>query len=130
MAIEPLVDAGTAVMRSRAIMESLLGRSVVVAAVRSTVYRQFCAGESVEEVDRAVRDLSRSGLRAILDYGMEDAEDAEACARNLAGFLRTVEMASSMPPTSVSDTCSFSPFFFFFFSFLLFAALLKKNLTL
>ncbi|XP_020083925.1 proline dehydrogenase 1, mitochondrial-like [Ananas comosus] len=102
MAIEPLVDAGTAVMRSRAIMESLLGRSVVIAAVRSTVYRHFCAGESVEEVDRAVRDLSRSGLRAILDYGMEDAEDAEACARNLAGFLRTVEMASSMPPTSAT----------------------------
>lgn len=44
------------------------------------------------------------GLRSILDYGMEDAGDAAACDHNLAGFLRAVDMASSLPPTSVSPT--------------------------
>ncbi|XP_073001742.1 proline dehydrogenase 1, mitochondrial-like [Typha latifolia] len=102
MGFDPLVDAATAVMRSRAVMGSRVGRELVNRAVRATVYKHFCAGETVEEVGRAVRELWGRGMRGILDYGMEDADDGVSCDRNLAGFQRAVQMASQLPPTSAS----------------------------
>lgn len=102
-AFDPVVDLGTAMMRSRAVHASRLGGAAVLAAVRGTVFRHFCAGEGLEEAGRTLRELwEEAGLKGILDYGLEDASDGAACDRNLDGFLRTVEMASSLPPTSVS----------------------------
>nr|XP_010908113.1 proline dehydrogenase 1, mitochondrial isoform X1 [Elaeis guineensis] len=102
-AFDPVVDLGTAVMRSRAVHATRLGGAALLAAVRGTVFRHFCAGEGLEEAGRTLRVLwEEVGLKGILDYGLEDASDGAACDRNLDGFLQTVEMASSLPPTSVS----------------------------
>ncbi|XP_020593864.1 proline dehydrogenase 1, mitochondrial-like isoform X2 [Phalaenopsis equestris] len=105
MAVGPAVDLGMAVMRSPAVMEKRLLRAAVVGVVRRTVYRQFCAGEDAGEVGRRLGRLWESGLRAIVNYGMEDAEDDTASDRNLAGFVKTVEMTAEMPPDSVSFAC-------------------------
>ncbi|KAI3412742.1 Proline dehydrogenase [Psidium guajava] len=101
-AIEPVVDAGTWVVRSR-LMDVGPVRGAVLGAVRRTFFEQFCAGEDAEEAVRTVGKLNRTGLRGMLDYALEDAEDNEACDRNAAGFLRTVESARSLPPSSVSS---------------------------
>lgn len=103
MGADPLVELGTAVMQSPAVMQSRLGKAAVVGAVRATVYRHFCAGETDEEVSETVRGMwERVGLRSILDYAAEDAEDADVAGRNLDGFQRTVDMAATLPPRSVS----------------------------
>ncbi|KAG0457406.1 hypothetical protein HPP92_022563 [Vanilla planifolia] len=105
LAVGPAVDLGIAVMRSRAVMENAALRAAVMAAVRGTVYRQFCAGEETEEASETLRRLWEKGLRGILDYGLEDAEDAGACDRNLAGFMRTVDVTPALPDSSVSFAC-------------------------
>ncbi|XP_042420283.1 proline dehydrogenase 1, mitochondrial-like [Zingiber officinale] len=103
MASGPLVDLAAAALRSSVPKERRLLRAAVLTAARATVHRHFCAGEQVEDAARTVRAMwTDAGLRSILDYGMEDADDAAACDRNLAGFLRAVDMASSLPPTSTS----------------------------
>ncbi|KAG6488783.1 proline dehydrogenase 1, mitochondrial-like [Zingiber officinale] len=104
LAAAPLVDLGTAALRaSTAAKERNLLRAAVFATARATVHRHFCAGEGVEEAARTVREMwAGARLRSILDYGMEDADDGTACDRNLAGFLRAVEMASSLPIASAS----------------------------
>ncbi|KAG6535621.1 hypothetical protein ZIOFF_000643 [Zingiber officinale] len=72
------------------------------------LHRHFCADEGVDEAARTVREMWQDvGLRSILDYGMEDADDGAACDRNLAGFLRAVEMASSPPFASEQKDPSF-----------------------
>lgn len=99
-AVEPLVDAGTLVMRSR-LMDVGPVRGSVLRVVRHTFFEHFCAGEDAEEAARTVGKLNRAGLRGMLDYALEDAEDNGACDRNLVEFLRTVESARSLPPSSV-----------------------------
>ncbi|KAG6491877.1 hypothetical protein ZIOFF_046817 [Zingiber officinale] len=103
LAAAPLVDLGTAALRaSTAAKERNLLRAAVFATARATVHRHFCAGEGVEEAARTVREMwAGARLRSILDYGMEDADDGTACDRNLAGFLRAVEMAASLPIASL-----------------------------
>ncbi|KAJ6840718.1 proline dehydrogenase 2, mitochondrial-like [Iris pallida] len=107
ISVDPLVDAGMKVMRSSAVMESRALRAAVVGALKRTVYPHFCAGEGAAEAAATVRELSGRGLKGILDYGSEDAEEGEACDRNLKGFLGMVEMAASpaVPESAVSFAC-------------------------
>ncbi|KAG6531349.1 hypothetical protein ZIOFF_005154 [Zingiber officinale] len=103
LAATPLVDLGTWALRaSTAAPEGHLLRIAVSATARVTLHRIFYAGEGVDEAACTVREMWQDvGLRSILDYGMEDADDGAACDRNLAEFLRAVEMASSLPFASV-----------------------------
>ncbi|KAM0949534.1 putative proline dehydrogenase [Dioscorea sansibarensis] len=101
MAFSPLVDLGIAAFRSRVISGTEIGRR----AIKATAYARFCAGEDAESAARTLTELWDRGMRGILDYGLEDAEDNAACDRNLAGFLHTVEMTSSLPRDSVSFAC-------------------------
>lgn len=103
MGVDPLVEFGTAVMQSPVVMESRLSRAAVVGVVKATVYKHFCAGETTEEASKTVRRMwERYGLRSILDYAVEDAEDVDSARRNMDGFQRTVEMSAALPPSSVS----------------------------
>lgn len=98
LSVGPLVDVATAALRSPAVAGSALGR----AAARATAYRHFCAGETAGEAAGVVRRLWRGGMGGILDYGIEDAEDGDACDRNAAGFIAAVDVAAALPPGSVS----------------------------
>jgi proline dehydrogenase len=108
MSVGPLVDVATAALRSPAVAGSALGR----AAARATAYKHFCAGEAADEAAAVVRRLWRGGMGGILDYGIEDAEDGEACDRNAAGFIAAVDVAASLPPGSVSRRRPSFPSFF------------------
>lgn len=98
LSVGPLVDVATAALRWPAVAGSALGR----AAARATAYRHFCAGETADEAAAVVRRLWSGGMGGILDYGIEDAEDGDACDRNAAGFISAVDVASALPPGSVS----------------------------
>ncbi|KAK9272235.1 hypothetical protein L1049_002606 [Liquidambar formosana] len=100
-AVNPMVDVGMWVMRSR-LMETVVLRDVIVGIIKKTFFEHFCAGEDVEEAGRAIRSLWGSGLRGMLVYGVEHTDDNESCDRNLEEFLRTVESTKSLPPSSVS----------------------------
>ncbi|XP_062205568.1 proline dehydrogenase 2, mitochondrial-like [Phragmites australis] len=98
LSVGPLVDVATAALRSQAVAGSALGR----AAARATAYRHFCAGETEDEAASVVRRLWRGGMGGILDYGIEDAEDGDACDRNAAVFIAAVDVAAALPPGSAS----------------------------
>uniref|UniRef100_A0A453N0W8 Proline dehydrogenase n=1 Tax=Aegilops tauschii subsp. strangulata TaxID=200361 RepID=A0A453N0W8_AEGTS len=72
MSAGPLVDVGLAALRSPAVAAS----PVVQAAARATAYKHFCAGETADEAAARVQRLWRGGMGGILDYGIEDAEEA------------------------------------------------------
>ncbi|KAK9105422.1 hypothetical protein Scep_022266 [Stephania cephalantha] len=105
VAIDPVVDFGMWVMKSR-MVESPVLKDLVLGVIKHTFYEHFCAGESVEEASSTLRRLWDDGLRGILDYGLEDAVDNEACDRNLDEFLKTVESSKLLPPCSVSYACA------------------------
>lgn len=107
VSMEKLVDIGIKTMRSSTVMDNFALRAAAMETVRRTVYPHFCAGEGSAEVAETVTKLAGRGLRAILDYGSEDAEDNGACDRNLAGFLQMVDMATSpaVPDSAVTFAC-------------------------
>ncbi|XP_038891036.1 proline dehydrogenase 2, mitochondrial-like [Benincasa hispida] len=100
-AIGPVVDVGMWVMNSK-LMDVELVRDLVLGTVKHTFYRQFCAGEDDATVAKTVRRLHDVGLRSMLDYALEYADDEASCDRNLDGFLRTIEITKSLPPGSAS----------------------------
>ncbi|KAI3713104.1 hypothetical protein L1987_71675 [Smallanthus sonchifolius] len=100
-AVEPVVDMGVWVMRSRVMQVGLL-REVVLGSIKHTSYEHFVAGADLEETGRTVKKLWESGLRGMLDYGLEHTVDNESCDKNALQFIKTVESTQSLPPSSVS----------------------------
>ena len=101
--MEPIVDLGMWVMNSK-LMDMEVFRDIVLAFVKHTFYEHFCAGENALATENTVRSLNSggAGLRAMLVYAVEYASDNQSCDRNLEAFLDTVEIAKSLPPSSVS----------------------------
>ncbi|CAI9276803.1 unnamed protein product [Lactuca saligna] len=100
-AVEPVVDMGVWVMKSR-LMQVGLFREIVLGVIKHTSYEHFVAGADTEETGRTVKKLWESGLRGMLDYGLEHAIDNESCDINTQEFIKTVESTQSLPPSSVS----------------------------
>lgn len=100
-AIEPMVDFGMWVLNSK-LMGAPMVKRIVFEAIEHSFYDHFCAGKGLKEVGGTVKKLWDSGLRAMLDYGLEHAIDNEDCDRNLEQFIQTAESAKSHPDSSVS----------------------------
>lgn len=92
---------GVWVMKSR-LMQVGLFREIVLGVIKHTSYEHFVAGADTEETGRTVKKLWESGLRGMLDYGLEHAIDNESCDINAQEFIKTVESTQSLPPSSVS----------------------------
>ncbi|RDX95023.1 Proline dehydrogenase 2, mitochondrial, partial [Mucuna pruriens] len=100
-AVGPMVDLGMWVMKSKMFQSGVM-RDLVLATARETFYAHFCAGEDATAAGRSIRALNNAGLRGMLVYGVEDANDNDGCDRNLRGFLHTVDVSKSLPRSSVS----------------------------
>ncbi|KAM4123904.1 hypothetical protein ACB094_01G191900 [Castanea mollissima] len=102
-AMESMVDFGMWVMKSK-LMDIEVFRDMVLGVVKHTFYEHFCGGEDALATGDTVRRLHRGGdgLRVMLDYAVECVSDNQSCDRNLEAFLHTVEIAKSLPPSSVS----------------------------
>ncbi|CAN4082776.1 unnamed protein product [Withania somnifera] len=100
-AIEPMVDLGMWVMNSK-LMEMPIFREVMLGFVKNTFYEHFCAGKDLTEVRRTVTKLSDSGLKAMLDYGVEHATENESCEQSMTAFIQTIESTKSLPESSAS----------------------------
>ncbi|KAI3976817.1 hypothetical protein MKX01_008675 [Papaver californicum] len=101
---DPIVDIGIWVMKSR-LMETMVFKSLILGVVKHTFYDHFCAGENLNEASKTLESLWNVGLKGIMDYGLEDANDNFSCDRNLSEFLKTIESTRFFPPSSVSSAC-------------------------
>ncbi|KAI3760877.1 hypothetical protein L1987_51278 [Smallanthus sonchifolius] len=100
-AMEPMVDLSLWVMNSR-LMEVGVFRDVVLTTIKYTAYSHFVAGVDTVETGQTVRRLRDSGLRGIVDYGLEHANDNESCDKATQQLIKTAESTQSLPPSSVS----------------------------
>lgn len=79
----------------------------ITAAVRATIYKQFCSGESIEESQRVVKSLGRSGVGSILDYsveGKESEQDFESTKREVIRIIHAAKGNPAIPYTSLKLT--------------------------
>jgi proline dehydrogenase len=65
--------------------------------IKSTIYEQFCGGETIEECDPAIAKLGASHVGTILDYSVEGKATEEDFDRTRDEIIRTIERAKDDP---------------------------------
>lgn len=79
--------------------------------IKSTVFEQFCGGETIQECDPVIERLGRSGIGTILDYAIEGRATEEDFDKTKNEIIRTIERAKNDPnmPFSVFKVTGIAP---------------------
>jgi proline dehydrogenase len=79
--------------------------------IKSTVFGQFCGGETIEECERAVDSLGGSKIGSILDYSVEGKSSEGDFDKVKDEIIRTIERGKSDPniPFSVFKVTGIAP---------------------
>jgi proline dehydrogenase len=64
-------------------------------AIKATVFRHFCGGETIEECENTVVSLGSSKIGAILDYSVEGLCEEEDFGKTKEEIIRTIERAKT-----------------------------------
>jgi proline dehydrogenase len=62
--------------------------------VKNTIYRQFCGGETIDEVKEVIRQLGQYNIKTILDYGVEAKATEEDFERTATHLQKTLDYAA------------------------------------
>jgi proline dehydrogenase len=79
----------------------------ISAAVKATIYKQFCSGETLDESQKVVKHLGKSGVGSILDYsveGKESIEDFEHTKEEVIKIIHVAKGNPAIPYTSLKVT--------------------------
>jgi proline dehydrogenase len=61
--------------------------------IKKTIFEQFCGGETINECDRTIESLAKSGIGTILDYSVEGEETEANFESTATEILKTIERA-------------------------------------
>ena len=80
-------------------------------AVKGTIFKHFCGGETIDESLNTAQKLGDGGLGTILDYSVEGQEDDDSLDRTRDEILRTIAAAKQRKdiPFSVFKPTGLSP---------------------
>ncbi|MBV6645323.1 MAG: proline dehydrogenase family protein [Cyclobacteriaceae bacterium] len=70
-------------------------RLPVKGIIRSTIFEQFCGGESIEDCQKAINHLASFNVKTILDYSVEGQESEESFDRTLREALLVADHAGN-----------------------------------
>jgi proline dehydrogenase len=65
--------------------------------IKTTVFEQFCGGESIEDCDLTIQSLGKVHIGTILDYSVEGEENEKSFLKTKAEILKTIEKAKIDP---------------------------------
>jgi proline dehydrogenase len=68
--------------------------------IKATIFKQFCGGETIEECDKAIKELGRFNIGTILDYSVEGKEseaDFDACANETIATIEKAKRDNLIP---------------------------------
>ena len=79
--------------------------------IRSTIFEQFCGGETIAECDATIDSLGRANIGTILDYAIEGKVSDEDFDRTKEEIIRTIERAKDDPniPFAVFKVTGIAP---------------------
>ena len=96
----------------RALTQFALALRLPIAwAVKATIFKHFCGGETIDESLATAQKLGDGGLGTILDYSVEGQEDDASLDRTRDEILRTIEAAKQRKdiPFSVFKPTGLAP---------------------
>lgn len=65
--------------------------------IKSTIFNQFCGGESIEDCKHKIDELHRFHVGTILDYSVEGKTEENSFDETTQEIIRTVEKAHEIP---------------------------------
>jgi proline dehydrogenase len=65
--------------------------------IKSTIFEQFCGGETIEESEPVIEKLGRAGIGPILDYAIEGRSTEQDFDDTRNEIIRTIERAKGDP---------------------------------
>jgi proline dehydrogenase len=71
--------------------------------IKSTIFEQFCGGETIEESEPAVKRLGNAGIGAILDYAIEGKSTEQDFDNTKDEIIRTIDRAKKDPNIPFAD---------------------------
>jgi len=79
--------------------------------IKSTIFEQFCGGETIQECDPAIDRLARAGIGTILDYAIEGRSTEQDFDKTRDEIIRTIERAKNDPkiPFAVFKVTGIAP---------------------
>ncbi len=77
-------------------------RLPVKGLVKSTVFNQFCGGESIEDCSKSIDELVQSGVASILDYSVEGKEEEADFDATKDTIIHTIEFGSKNQGVPIS----------------------------
>lgn len=87
-----LVKIGTA-----AIKFGLFLHLPIKGLIKSTLFYQFCGGESIDDCSRTINHLAKYNVKTILDYSAEGQESEKSFDHTLEEALRNADFAKDNP---------------------------------
>lgn len=63
--------------------------------IKSTIFKQFCGGESIHECDKTIELLGSFGIGTILDYSVEGKTSPEDFEKTTLEIIATIDRAKS-----------------------------------
>lgn len=69
--------------------------------LKSTIYRQFCSGESLLESQSVLEKLSKERVYTMMDYGKEAAKTEEELERTVLFLVKSLELAQADPYVNI-----------------------------
>ena len=79
--------------------------------IKSTIFDQFCGGETIDECGPTIEKLGRAGIGTILDYAIEGRSTEQDFDNTKDEIIRTIERAKDDPniPFSVFKVTGIAP---------------------
>lgn len=79
--------------------------------IKSTIFEQFCGGETIEECESAIKRLGSAGIGTILDYAIEGRSSEADFDLTKEEIMRTVKRAKDDPniPFAVFKVSGIAP---------------------
>jgi proline dehydrogenase len=83
----------------------------VEGVIKSTIFEQFCGGETIEECSPVIDRLGRAGIGTILDYAIEGRSTEQDFDNTRDEIMRTIERAKDDPniPFAVFKVTGIAP---------------------
>ena len=79
--------------------------------IKSTIFEQFCGGETIEECEPVVQKLGKAGIGSILDYSIEGKSTEIEFDKTKEEIIRTIKRAKDDPkvPFAVFKVTGIAP---------------------
>ena len=65
----------------------------IVPLVKSTIFRHFCGGETIQECEKTIRSLAKAGVGTILDYSVEGEQEETVFETTCQEIIKTIRRA-------------------------------------